>query len=121
MFAEFERAAATILLCYRTVLDHWCYTLALFPDFADGATVHAWQNLVKSCQSTYDFIVYIPPEVKAHDDGVREGDTNFQEQIDVIIRAQLRVFETSYETVAGTVKERIERCVELVNNRLTQK
>lgn len=100
-----------VLLCDRTLLDHWCYTLALFPEFDDPVTRRIWDDFVAEYLKTYDLVFYLPSEFPPANDGVREGDLQFQRDIDEMIRAKLASGNpTGVIEVRGTLDGRVEQC-----------
>jgi nicotinamide riboside kinase len=117
LVVEFD-VAADVLLCDRTILDHWCYTIALFDELLDAGARQAWSKFVADRLGTYNLIVYLPPEVAAQDDGVREADREFQQRIDDLILTHLAGADARYVTVRGTLEERAQHCETLIESLL---
>ena len=99
----------------RTVLDHWAYTKLLFPQDlkANSITGPLSHFIERHCDVMYQKILYIPPEIAPVDDGTRESSTEFQQQVDEVIRELLADFGLTYETVRGNVQERLDRAMTL--------
>ena len=100
----------------RTVLDHWAYTKLLFPQGlnANSITEPLSHFIERHCRTMYQKILYIPPEIAPVDDGTRESSTEFQRQVDEMIRALLADFGLTYDTVRGSVQERLDRAMTLI-------
>jgi nicotinamide riboside kinase len=100
---------AAVVLCDRSILDHWAYTRCLFMDDlrSEGILAPAGDFVSKYCE-TYDAIFYVPIEFASIDDGTREGDPTFQQAIDSEIRALLNSYNIQYHTIKGTVDERVD-------------
>ncbi|MEO6323258.1 MAG: ATP-binding protein [Thermoanaerobaculia bacterium] len=96
------------LLCDRSLLDHWAYTRLLFRDelLREGVT-ELLDEFVSSYTRTYDYMFYVPIEFAPLDDGTREGDDRFQEQVDSEIRQLLGAYRLATQTVSGTVEARV--------------
>jgi nicotinamide riboside kinase len=109
-------SGASVLLCDRSILDHWAYTKHLFmKELEEEGAVPPLDNLIaKHCHS-YDFIFYVPIEFAPLDDGTREGDEDFQNAIDEEIRELLKLYELTYHTVNGTVPERVAQVMSVLN------
>jgi nicotinamide riboside kinase len=107
---------ASVLLCDRSILDHWAYTRHLFmKELEDEDALPPLNNLIaKHCQS-YNFIFYVPIEFAPLDDGTREGDLDFQMAIDEEIRGLLKLYELTYHTINGTVPERVAQVMSELN------
>jgi len=105
-------------LCDRTLLDHWCYTLALFDDFDDPLTRSIWSRFVMTYQRRYQLLLYLPIEVLPLDDGVREGDVEFQRKIDILITKYLKEENFAFHIIRGSVAQRADHCESLILARL---
>lgn len=116
----YEMAAAAegklFLLCDRAILDHWAYTKCLFRNElkTEGVLASFDNFVVKHCAS-YDRIFYVPIELSPQDDGVREGDHEFQAAIDEEILRLLKAYGLTYHTVSGAVPERVAQVVRMLN------
>lgn len=71
-----------VLICDRTMADHWAYTKVLFPNFDDLAVVTLWEDAVVRRLGYYDAIFYVPTELDPVDDGTRENAKAFQTDVD---------------------------------------
>ena len=71
-----------------------------------------WDECVRLAErrlrTTYSHVFYLPIEFPIVLDGLRPDDPDFQREIDDRIQALLRANDIEYETVTGTVEERIE-------------
>lgn len=111
--AEMEQSS--VVLCDRSILDHWGYTKVLFPKQLDESGVYnsLLNFIAKHCQS-YDQIFYVPIEFSPVDDGTREDDVKFQQEIDKEIFKGLETVNLPYKTVKGTISERVEIVLEVL-------
>ena len=98
-----------VKICDRTIIDHWAYSLNLFSnDIHKEELSKMYEFFISKHCLTYDKIFYIPNEIKPIDDGVRESDINFQEEIDRAIVSLMDKFKLNYETVTGSVENRCQ-------------
>lgn len=96
-----------ILLCDRSLLDHWAYTKALFPQDVPADIEQVLATLIRQHLESYDLIVYIPIEFAVQDDGTREGDSAFQAEIDSLIRGTLIAWTVPFIEIRGSLEARI--------------
>lgn len=105
-----EASGPSVVVCDRTVLDHWAYTTALFADALRGDGLDkVLASFTSSYMPSYDLIAYVPIEFGPVDDGTREGDVLFQQQIDQRIRDLLGEFAVNHLVVRGSVGERLDQ------------
>jgi nicotinamide riboside kinase len=104
--ANMLRKGMTVLVCDRTVLDHWAYTETLFPDSSSTIEGRAWKAIVGRWLESYDAIYRLPIELTVELDGVREADTEFQHNIDRKIDALYREFGYDVGTISGSLETR---------------
>jgi nicotinamide riboside kinase len=111
---------SSILLCDRSVLDHWAYTRYLFIQElqSQGILLPAGDFVAKHCES-YDVIFYVPIEFGPVDDGTRESDASFQQAIDREICDLLKTYRLRYCTIKGTVNERIDQVLKELESRIS--
>ena len=99
-----------LLICDRTLLDHWAYTKVLFGDeLQREGILDLYEQLIAEYCLTYDRIFYLPIEFPPVDDGTRESDSDFQHAIDATIVEALRVHELPFMPITGTVEERLKK------------
>jgi len=116
---ETDHHDVEVLLCDRTLVDHWAYTVAQFhPSLQDDVGAMAWSKFVRAHQASYGLRFYVPIEFAVKDDGVREGDLEFQHSIDCAIHAQLDESALAYHVVRGGIEERVLACADLIKGRL---
>lgn len=118
----FERRAEaegpTVVVCDRTALDHWAYTTALFTaDLRREGLDQVLASFVRSYMASYDLVAYVPIEFSPIDDGTREGDIAFQQQIDQRIQDLLVEFAVEHAVVHGTVEDRVEQLLVAMEQR----
>ena len=120
MAAQFEeesrlsKNAPDILLCDRTVIDHWAYTETLFSNECREVEGRLWKLLVLRWLETYDLILKLPIEFGIVANGVREGDIAFQKEIDAQIDRLYREAGTDVKTISGSVDDRCRKIAEFV-------
>lgn len=102
-----------LLLCDRTVVDHWAYTRALFRSELQGlAEMAAFEDMLQRHCNCYNCVYYIPIEFGPHDDGTREADPAFQRDIDSEIIGLLNAWKVLFVTVTGSVEKRTTTVLE---------
>lgn len=114
---EFQKSQgrADIIICDRSILDHWAYTKYFFADALkrDGV-LHLYEHFISEFCRTYTKLFYIPIEFPLTDDGVREGDEEFQKAIDKIIFDLLNNYSLPYFVVRGSVQKRCQNIFESI-------
>ena len=103
-----------LVICDRTIVDHWAYTRQLFPSRTSAPEGDLWQDFVFRWARTYDAIIRLPPEFPPVDDGVRESDLDFQSAIDRRIQELYRTIGIKLRTARGSLKERTDFCIALI-------
>lgn len=97
----------------RCFLDLLAYVEVLFPD--DEELIREMKcNFV---YSKYDFIFYLPIEFPIEDDGLRSTDTEFQKKIDNKMFEIKTAFEPFIIEVRGSVAERVEKILKILNEK----
>lgn len=110
-----ERNNTEIVLCDRSVLDHWSYTQFLFPsELEESEITNSAMDFIRQHCISYDYIFYIPVEVPLEDDGTREGDIEFQRNIDEEIFKNLERLELPFEVIKGSTEDRIESVLKII-------
>lgn len=100
--------ASGLLLCDRTVVDHWAYTRTLFRSELDALpVVIAYEDMLRRHCSSYDRVFYIPIEFAPKDDGTRESDPVFQQEIDSEILRLLSSWGMPFISISGSVEARM--------------
>lgn len=94
------------LLTDRTVGDHWAYTVALFESELNRPSVRLTEQSVRRWLTTYDFIFFLSPEFPPEDDGVRESDVDFRDEIDGILKDLYTDAGVTTMSLTGTIEER---------------
>lgn len=102
----FQSRESDITISDRTMVDHLAYTLCLFPEFEREEEFIPLQSAIARWMGTYDLIFKIPIEFPVQDDGVREGDHEFQKQIDEKIDELYERLDIIPITISGTVEQR---------------
>jgi thymidylate kinase len=105
---DLSKSDLEIVLCDRTIFDHWAYTLYLFKNELNNDYIKIIENFLVKHMSSYDKIFYLPIEFDVEDDGTREDDKKFQEQVDSLIINNLEKFKIPFRRVTGSVLERID-------------
>lgn len=102
-----------LLICDRMMVDHWAYTKTLFREALINAELDdILQRTVSAHCSTYDKVFYLPIEFTLVEDGTREGDVAFQQEIDGEIQKQLDFHHVEFTTLTGTVEERLQQVID---------
>lgn len=94
----------------RTVIDNAAYWLK----WRSGrSTSRANVNYYRECErhaKTYDLMLYVPPEIPLVSNGFRTADTDYQAEMDWLIRTVLRGLVPAEKifTLRGSLKERLD-------------
>lgn len=106
---RFSENRHSVLLCDRTVLDHWAYAKFLFGGaFAEARVEDAVAHFVRQHCASYRLILRLPIEFPAEDDGTREEDAGFQVGIDETLVGLLNTWNLPAVTVRGALDERAD-------------
>jgi GTPase SAR1 family protein len=115
-----ERASELLIdniITDRTIIDVMAFAQASKSmDWTDKEAFYAYAiRLIKE----YDYIFYVSPEgVEIEDNGIRETDANYRDEIDIIIRhiiSQQKVRIKNYHVISGSTEERIEQMLEALS------
>ena len=99
----------------RTVYDVCAFTLSA--KSIGWYEKRYFTEVLMALRTEYDAIVYVSPEgVEIENNGVRETNAKYREQIDITIREMLNEFKpTKLITVKGTTEERIATIISQLN------
>ena len=92
----------------RTIYDVCAFTLSA--KSIDWDTKMQFHHLMMRLTKEYDYIIYVSPEgVEIEDNGVRETDTKYRDNIDFAIREMLNSWPpTKLIKVSGNTEERVK-------------
>ena len=101
----------------RTILDVMAFTnKAKKVSYIDG---DAFEMYAKRFVSQYNYIFYVSPEgVEIEDNGIRETNADYRDEIDIIIRhilSQQKHRIKNYGVLEGSTEERIEQMLEAIS------
>jgi GTPase SAR1 family protein len=101
------------LITDRTILDVMAFTnTARRVSVIDG---EAFEEYSKRFINQYQYIFYIPPHgIEIEDNGVRETDVKYREQIDTEISRLLVKYRPIYTVLTGTTEERINTIMKTI-------
>ena len=106
-----ERAAELMqekIITDRTVID-----VMAFCDLSTSMEDHEKRYLSATLYyliKEYDILFYVSPEgVEIEDNGIRETDAEYRNEIDKKIKSLVQMFRGNTITIKGTVEERIEQ------------
>ena len=115
------RAGDGILICDRTIADHWSYTLELFgEELAESGVSTMFSDYIAKHLASYDLIFYLPPEFPPADDGVREDDIQFQNQIASRILGELEQSRIDFVEVRGSLDARTDQVINSIHRLLKE-
>lgn len=110
-----------IIVCDRTIADHWSYTSNLFgKELEDSGVSALLSGYVQKHLNSYDLIFYLPPEFPPSDDGIREDDIKFQAQIDSKILGELKRAEIDFVEVKGNLDARVNVVINAIHRFLKE-
>ena len=97
----------------RSMIDVMAYAGWVLDHRERTKEFHLWDECVRLAERTlrtaYSHVFYLPIEFPIVLDGLRPDDPEFQKDIDDRILRLLRTHDIEYETVTGSVEERIEK------------
>lgn len=95
-----------ILVTDRTLVDHLAYTAILFPEAERSLEFGVYKRITFETLDQYAAIFKVPIEFPLVDDGVREGDQEFQAAINDKIDDLYRQAGIMPQVVRGSVDQR---------------
>lgn len=110
---------ADIVISDRSLLDHWAYTLYLFQEQWMHEEVRSLYEafIAEYCRS-YDVIFFLPIEFAVVDDGTREGDKEFQAEIERLMLDLIQEHGLETVIVRGSVADRTRHCADLLLSKI---
>lgn len=100
------------LITDRTIVDVIAFTkLAKSISYIDG---DAFEEYAKRFIREYDYIFYVSPEgVEIEDNGVRETDAEYREEIDKTIRILFSKYKPYHNVLKGSTEERVKQVLKV--------
>ena len=100
------------LITDRTVVDVMAFTkLAKSISYIDG---DAFEEYAKRFIREYDYVFYISPEgIAIEDNGVRETDEKYRNEIDLTIRQLLNRYKPWHHVLTGSTEERVKQVLKV--------
>jgi len=97
----------------RTIIDVMAFTkCARKTSIMDG---QAFEEYAKRFVYLYDYIFYISPEgMVMEDNGIRETDLEYRQEIDKCIQKLVTKYRPVYFTIKGSTEERIRQILNIV-------
>ena len=103
----------------RSMIDVMAYAGWVLDNRERTKEFYLWDECVRLAERTlrtaYSHVFYLPIEFPIVLDGLRPDDPEFQKDIDGRILRLLRTHDIEYETVTGSVEERIEKIEKVLN------
>lgn len=107
--------------------DNWFADRCILDCYAYGEYLYREGKISLSCNvnvkyllntfiQKYTKIFYVPIEFEMVKDGVRKEDTQFQKDIDSIIRTYLDTSLIEYEVITGSIEDRCEQIKYIIKN-----
>lgn len=97
----------------RSMIDVMAYAGWVLDHRERTKEFYLWDECVRLAERTlrtaYTHVFYLPIEFPIVLDGLRPDDPEFQKDIDERILGLLRTHDIEYETVTGSIEERVER------------
>lgn len=96
----------------RTIVDVIAFTkLAKSISYIDG---DAFEEYAKRFIREYDYIFYVSPEgIEIEDNGVRETDAEYRNEIDLTIRLLLAKYKLWHHELKGSTEERVKQVLKV--------
>jgi hypothetical protein len=105
------------LITDRTVIDVMAFTQAA--KSIKEADKISYEEYARNFINEYDYIFYVSPEgVEIEDNGVRETNAEYRNQIDFIIKGILIIYShriKKFHTLSGTTEQRIKQIIETIS------
>jgi len=103
------------LITDRTIVDVIAFTkLAISISYIDG---DAFEEYAKRFIREYDYIFYISPEgIEIEDNGVRETNVEYREEIDKTIKILLSKYKPYHSVLKGSTEERVKQVLKVCFN-----
>lgn len=99
-----------VLLCDRTVLDHWAYTSSLFRNaLVEEGVFDLLESAVLRHVASYDLVIHVPIEFGLRVDDVREADEEFRHLIDSELRTFLADHKIAHQKISGPINSRVNQ------------
>ena len=100
------------LITDRTIVDVMAFTkLAKSISYIDG---DAFEEYAKRFIREYDYVFYISPEgIAIEDNGVRETDEKYRNEIDLTIRQLLNRYKPWHHVLIGSTEERVKQVLKV--------
>ena len=106
-----ERASELMqekIITDRTIIDVMAFA-SLSESMSEGEKFYL-NATIQPLMHEYDILFYVSPEgVEIEDNGIRETDAEYRNEIDKKIKSLIQMFRGNTITIKGTVKERIEQ------------
>lgn len=118
-YAQFE--GVDIVLSDRSLLDHWTYTIHLFEEsWAQEGVRNLYESFIIEYCRQYDILFFLPVEFAVVDDGTREGDQEFQGDIQNAMLKFIGEHQLEAVVVRGSIEERTESCFNHLQSKLEE-
>jgi|TARA_R110001592_G_scaffold41644_1_gene135889 nicotinamide riboside kinase len=108
----FAAERASELLCNKIITDRTVIDVMAFCELSDSMTANEafyLNSALGHLIDDYDYLFYVSPVgVKMEDNGVRETDIKYRDEVNKKILSILDLREIKYTTIQGTTKERIK-------------
>ena len=108
----FAAERASELLCDKIITDRTVIDVMAFSELSDSMTANEsfyLNSALSHLIGDYDYLFYVSPVgVKIEDNGVRETDIKYREEINKKILDILDLRGIKYTTIQGNTKERIK-------------
>ena len=108
----FAAERASELLCNKILTDRTVIDVMAFCELSDSMTANEafyLNSALAHLIDEYDYLFYVSPVgVKMEDNGVRETDIKYRDEINKKILSILDLRGIKYTTIQGTTKERIK-------------
>lgn len=120
--AEYDREGIDVVICDRSLIDHWAYTHVLFGQGGWTERVNdVIDRFVGEYSRTYDHVVYVPIEFPPYDDGTREGEVQFQHDVDTELVHLLDRYGLERDSLTGDIQSRTALLASLADELLRKR
>lgn len=104
-----------LILSDRTTLDNLAYSYTIFHKF-DPHDFISLERMAIRWMDTYDILAYLPVEFGLEDNGIRDTDPTFQEEVDGNIRALIRRYDLPIRELRPDFNERWKEITQVIED-----
>jgi len=110
-----RKSKADIVISDRSIIDLLSYIKVNKSDKIRKPYISLIEEIVYMEKNRFDLYLYLPIEFPLQIDDVRPSDVKYQQKVDDMILKLLSEYNTNWYEIKGSVKERLEKSVEIID------